>query len=272
MDFPPVEKFVEAAQHVNYATSSLTRERLESYLHGWAISIFLTMGYRLNLEDIGAILSHPDWTLSDIIDYWRGIQDPYWSLCSIPIICELIEDLGWKILRPALREILRYCTGDHEWPWYFESPSNYDQLWYCVPYPSRPESYFDMRNIISYYSQYAHRRKPNLRSSYAGELNRILQLNELLRMSLINGPDYLDYEMYDDVADMVSLWQTARKTGLLGGMYELADTSYYDQPGVLKCISSRMTILFIPGKIFPSKGRPLTSASPMTWSPSAEPK
>ena len=26
MDFPPVEKFVEAAQHVNYATSSLTRE------------------------------------------------------------------------------------------------------------------------------------------------------------------------------------------------------------------------------------------------------
>ena len=233
MDFDAVSKFVEAATACGYNNGTLTRERLESYLHGWAMAIFLTMGYRSGGVDIGGMLSHPGWSFEQILDFWVDIGDAYWQLCDVPIICDLIQEIAWPYLRNLLMEVISevfdYCIGSDPWPSYFETPSGFEDLWSCVPPQSRPEEYYDFKRMLEFYYQYSDIKKPNLRSTYSGELERAIDLFPLMEQTLVEGSSYLDYSM-----DGVDVNALGKKSGLLGGMYEILNEYYYDQPGVIK--------------------------------------
>jgi len=83
--------------------------------------------------------------------------------------------------------------------------------------------------MLEFYHQYSEIRKPNLRSTYSGEFERAIDLFPLMEQTLVEGSSYLDYEMGG-----VDVNVLGRKSGLLGGMYEVLNEYYYEQPGVVR--------------------------------------
>ncbi len=81
-NFVAVQRFVEAANSssVGWSIQNLTQERLESYLHGWAILTFLLYGYSVDdyAGTVGGIYAHPDWGFTYIREvFWWNIGSAY---------------------------------------------------------------------------------------------------------------------------------------------------------------------------------------------------
>ena len=237
-NFVPVQGFVEAANAVGYNVQNLTRERLESYMHGWGLMLFMAMGYRWNGSDAGAILSHPRWSPTDIADYIADIGDQNITMLNLPVIHDLIgeklEDMLKQDILALIGFVFEYCTGDEPWPSYFESVSGYDQLWNCVPPSLRPPEYAKYRSAVEYLVNYSTRRKPHLRSTYPTQLLEGLNFEGFIK-DMIDGQDYVWYNM-----EGKDIWSVARKSGLLGGMYGVDPShEYYLQPGIFKMFFER---------------------------------
>ena len=82
--FTPVEKFVEAANAVGYAGSTLTQDRLEAYLKGWGIANFFLMGWEKdgnNQKNLGGIVGHlGTWSTDSALNFMNNIGDNYWEI------------------------------------------------------------------------------------------------------------------------------------------------------------------------------------------------
>lgn len=88
INFPYVDSFVQA-MNACFEVDNLTRERLESYMHGWAILLFMAYGHERDQglfknKNIGGIMSHPDWTPSEIAGFWINVGDDFFQLNVTP--------------------------------------------------------------------------------------------------------------------------------------------------------------------------------------------
>lgn len=175
LNFLPVQRFIEAANAVGYRTSNLTQERLESYLHGWAMILFLAYGYRSNGSDVGGIFSHPNWTHRDIRSFWADIGDDFphhWAM-NIPFLDSYIRRRVYKTIYNAFN-FLDTLPPNLPWPEYFEFYLEFNRLWDCVP-PERqtPEALREFRKFsynLFYWNEYSQILEPYSRSSYSREV------------------------------------------------------------------------------------------------------
>ncbi|RKX68434.1 hypothetical protein DRP53_10780, partial [candidate division WOR-3 bacterium] len=235
IDFVPVEKFVEAAHAVGWEIKNLTRERLEAYLHGWAIFTFLLYGYRSDGSDIGGLLAHPNWTFEQYLHFVLDIgfeREPHWIFAALP---EWLQ----KIIREAAHQYLMvfFPEGLKEYPWpeYFESVANFDEFWRAVPEELKPKlqaEYERWRQNLRYWeeSDDGNPRTPRMRNSYADETKVAQELTKFYRESLRSGPNY--YAEYMEGLRL-DAWTIGRKAGLLAGLYPIPSDQYPRPPGVV---------------------------------------
>ncbi|MBN1699456.1 MAG: hypothetical protein JW881_18185, partial [Spirochaetales bacterium] len=234
MNFLAVEGFVEAAKAVNYKVNNLTQERMESYMHGWGISLFVLMGYRWDGSDKGGILGHPNWSPYDLITYIGDIGNQNVRLLDIPILHDLIIlkvgdviKIIMKIIKIILWISLEYCTANDPWPSYLESVTSYENLWKCVPEDKIPDDKNKYKSMIQYYQDYSTNRKPNLRSTYADQLEEGLNFKGFIK-DMIDGREFIWYKTNGN-----DTWNISRKAGLLGAMFDIdSSCEYYLQPGI----------------------------------------
>ncbi len=233
LSFDPIAGFVEAASEVEYSIQNLTHERLQAYMHGWAISLFWLMGYDWDESYKGMILSHPntDWVRIFIKIAGLGNRGDGNAIILIPTpkdllgtsVLTIIIDGGLPFV--LLQLALENCTYNYPWPSYLESVSEYERLWRCIRTTLRPAAYDKYRSVIQYYEDHSTEKKPNLRSTYADQLEEGLNFQEFIK-------DMLDGE-YTVWYNIDKGWIISRKAGLLGGMYDVdASEEYYLQPGI----------------------------------------
>lgn len=240
-----VKTFVNAANAVGYHTQNLTQERLEAYIHGWGIMIFLLYGYRKGGGELGAVLAHPNWTFSQVFNYYSNIGDDYFRVSQVPKLIKLFQAFGaegilyWfggalfdlfldKMLQNLIDKIVEFYLGNHPWPWYLQSTQGLDIIWDAVPYQYKSDTlthlYSVAREEIKYWQTYSSVTKPNLRESYDNEDADSKAFKPLIKEVLENGYGYYDYDGYS----------LSRKAGLSGGMHPIPDENFYRQPGISK--------------------------------------
>ncbi|KPJ72934.1 hypothetical protein AMJ52_04550, partial [candidate division TA06 bacterium DG_78] len=261
-NFDDVQTFVDAANAKNYSIQNLTRERLEAYIHGWSLMMFLLYGYRKGGGDYGGVLAHPNWTFSQIFNYYWDMGDDYFRVSQVPNLCALFQTFGaegleyWfgaalfdlgvdDILQEWTDKIIEAYLGSHPWPWYFENPEGIDLVyWNAIPLEYKTDSlehlYHIVRREIEYWSNYASIMKPNLRTSYYREHPDAVAFKPMIKATLDNGYSYYDY---DD-------WNLSRKAGLSGGIHSIPDAYYRRQPGISKMrFQDGSTPIFAPMSI-----------------------
>ncbi|RKZ21274.1 hypothetical protein DRQ18_04760, partial [bacterium] len=283
-DYPPIDRFVEAAQAVGYDIDNLTPDRLKAYLHGTAIALYFIYGALPDGRKAGGVPLHPQWTPSDsIIQYYEEmairnvlsddllndlylLKDVaelwYWlwnakdgivGICRGIILNHIIKEVFWTALAQYVKDTwgidLYYLRSGFKEPWYryLETPEMMDLVYNALPSSEQnveiidgvsfSKGYAKARRIVEFLDTYGDYKKPNLRSSYAEELNRAISLLSVWAQNVLQGPQYLDYTMIIpeyDPTKKVSIYAISRKAGVVGGIYPIDDPYYYDQPGVIK--------------------------------------
>ncbi len=282
LNFSPVQKFVEAAQATGYAGPGLTQERLESYLHGAAILLYMYYGYNESDQTYGGMFSHTNWNIEDII---RFVASPFLNQYSIQnihvegnaghvgdILIEAFVDLIlWSgvinliidptnyarnlILRnPMLfaQKIVHLANGSslwhREWTYFLEGTQGMDEA--IDSWENDSIVTMDLkilRREIGWWDLYCQQPAPSKREFYEGEVQRALNFADLYKLSVEHGQSYLDYES----------WSLARKAGVLGGMWEIdLRESYYHQPGVLSLSFSKNNNIVYTSQDIPIEGPP----------------
>jgi hypothetical protein len=258
MNITYVDSFVKAMNAV-FNMNNLTRERLESYLHGWAILTFFIYGHERVGEqniNIGGLMAHPNWTPSQIADFWDDIGDDFFQIRVTPAwFIDLIGYICCPIILPyIIRGIEDYIAGyipsilahlpysnlrnipqnqQLDWYIYLQTPSGLDVLKNAIP-PNQitPEvnlEYARARQNVFYWNEFASVKKPNFRGSYDEEkTTSTIYLQDLYKQTILNGNNYIDCIMSG-----INLYILSRKAGLLGGMYSAPNENYIRQPGVL---------------------------------------
>ncbi len=282
LNFSPVQKFVEAAQAIGYAGPGLTQERLESYLHGAAILLYMHYGYNDSDQTYGGMFSHTNWNIEDII---RFVASPFLNQYSIQnihvegnaghvgdILLEAFVDfILWSgvinliidptnyarnlILRnPMLfaQKIVHLANGSsswhREWTYFLEGTQGMDEA--IDSWENDSIVTLDLkilRREIGWWDLYCQQPAPSKREFYEGEVQRALNFVDLYKLSVEHGQSYLDYES----------WSLARKAGVLGGMWEIdLRQSYYHQPGVLSLSFSKNNTMVYTSQDIPIEGPP----------------
>ncbi|MEO0136172.1 MAG: hypothetical protein ABIL40_10085 [candidate division WOR-3 bacterium] len=249
-NFLPIQRFVDAANAVGYGTSSLTRERLEAYIHVAGIALFTLYGYERGGGNVGGVAGHPNWTFAQVADFVRKIGEGQWQILNMPEIYKLTNTIKTECAVTFVLKILKYYPEVygvhlHEGPWidvllniigtnpwytYLETPAGIDQLWAAIPNQFKPQyqdQYELLRSTISQWNQ-GEIKKPNLRTSYSEEISQAIAIREFYRQSLLQGSSYFDYEMNN-----TNVYQILRKQGPLGGLFTVYDTTYFRQPSIL---------------------------------------
>lgn len=239
-NFVEVQRFVNAANAVGWSIQNLTQERLESYLHGWAIFTFLFYGYTKDNYSgtVGGIFGHPNWGFTYIREnfWWKiglqGVSGLVWDIFHLP---------GW--LRDRLLDIvatkeiyklrfLAFLSGTESWYKYFQTQGGLWQLWQMVPDSLKTadawKEYHRAYWNLHYWQGSGAIKNPRLRSSYNDEASWAVEFKNLYKNSVNQGPSYLDLRWNN-----LDVWTTARKAGLLGGLYDVNDTTAPMQPGVI---------------------------------------
>ena len=244
LDFPEVAKFVQAA-NTYFSVDSLTPERLEAYMQGFAITWFMLAGYTNQdyQQDAGGVFAHTNWNFGDITEYVYGIAYDQFQWWVYPIIWTLegfIRSIIANCLHmtPDLGFAVAELTGLNDpWPSYFESPdaiSNWVEA-LREKYGDIPQELEDYVNTaIPYVSTWTRTYRganPCLRATYSGEFNTAVDLIPEQRRVLTGGPAKLSHVMDTPVAG-TQVYQMGLKAGLVGGMYEgnIGDR----QPGIAR--------------------------------------
>jgi hypothetical protein len=251
LDFLPVQRFVEAAESVDYATSSLTQERLESYLHGWAMLEFMLYGYTLDANgtphDTGGVVAHPGWSPMRITQFWDTVGtagQSGWHLYQIKNLLEVVQWFRYfPIIGPKIDSLLTSLEGvmhdydelvslDDPWPYYLGDTAGLAEFYAALPESLRTDSvqheYEDLYANLKMWQDYAQVLVPQDYQSYSREVPATLALSSLQGHTMEVGPS----DMSVDGVDVPAL---ARKAGLTGGMFTVPDTTTVRQPGVLDC-------------------------------------
>ncbi len=260
-DFTAVEKFIEAAQGVGYAGAGLTQERLESYIHGWAILHYMTYGHYSADDSWGGILAHVNWNAEDILKFVGSSMLDYYQVDILDIqgdaghlgdnltdvVADFLLSSGFlnMIVDPTnymrnyllhnpmlfLQRIGHLANGStlwyREWPYFLEGVEGLDEAvggiggWNNDSLVT--EDLRELRRELGYWELYAQYPPPCRREYYEGDLEKALGFANEFKKCVEQGPDYLDY----------TPWTVSRKSGVLGGMWEIDPSGdYYDQPGV----------------------------------------
>jgi len=244
----------------NESTGTLL-EQLGSYLHGWAISLFLLSGYRESYEDIGGLVFHPYWTGDDVLDFWVDlINENISANCPQPgyggvVINFIIQAfrmlIAKEVFKRKLKENLPFdwdLVGSRVWTTLFQNAENLDFLWGIIPDSLKTDTvrqwYHDLRRILTYWESYSSPsfRVPSYRSCYRGELQKSLNFEFYYSQSL------------DEWFELPVISEISLKSGVLGGVYELPETTYYYQPGVIKLHFERSGDLVYTVQDIPAEG------------------
>ncbi|MBE0433962.1 fibronectin type III domain-containing protein, partial [candidate division WOR-3 bacterium] len=253
-----IETFVTAANAVQYGTPSLTRERLEAYIHGSFVGFFILFGYEKGGSNIGGLAGHPNWNFADILDYLKNIGEDNFTagmLLSLAYDCVIrpmsassaitflhklltspLNVKPWAVdLIPYLdlaEDMIEDLPGS--WCTYLESPEGIATLWPAITnFYEFGSDYGKLSWTVLTWNQ-GTVKKPNLRASYSNEIGKAIALKDFYYQSLVNGSSYFDTWM-----DNRPIYTAMRKQGPLGGLFDVTDVTYYDQPTVLKMHFSR---------------------------------
>jgi hypothetical protein len=254
MNIAYVDSFVKAMNQT-FCMNNLTRERLESYLHGWAILMFFIYGHERVGEqniNIGGLLAHPYWYPQQIADFWDDIGDDFFKMRVAP--AWFIDLMGYICLPTLYHRIRGYFVGQvtsdilarlpysnlrnipqgqqMDWYKYWQTPENLLILQNAVPASEMtPEVSQELARVernVFYWNQYAQIKKPNLRDSYSEEKNVSVNIQQLYFDAMVNWSNYININM-----NGVDAFALSRKAGLTGGMYSVPNENYGREPGVL---------------------------------------
>jgi len=257
-DFMPVRRFVEAVIAKGYMTGNVStlQERLEAYMYGWSILIYALYHGDIGGNNLGAIFRNPDWNAEDIFvylvepaldciyvtDVWvegdaGHLGDNLTELLgngliyAIELFVDPVSMFSDKLVEDPLffaTRIFYLANGIEHWnyPWtFFLSPSGVDEI-YSV-FGSDTVYVRELKLIrreVGYWYTYADWPPPYRREFYAKEQLNAMAMGNVYTDILLGGPSSLDYWA----------WPLARKAGVLGGIDTLPDTTYYQQPGVVR--------------------------------------
>jgi hypothetical protein len=234
-NFEPIQRFVEAAyaSSVGYDVDNLTPDRMRSYMHGWAVILYFIIGTRLNpTSEIGGIFGHPEWTPLDVHNFILGIFDDAVSSSFLFHILDLwggfwdsmidfsihSKIYGFWFIEALIPEYFDIDDPTYPWPYYLESTEGWNSLW--ADEGEKPDIINKIGSAIDYYERFSTEKKPNLRSTYADQLEEGLNFTGFIKDMIDN-----NYS--------VEGWDISRKAGLLGGMYDVDNSrEYYLQPGI----------------------------------------
>ena len=250
LDFPAVQTFVDVA-HRYFDVQHLTRERLESYMHGYAISWFMLAGYPGdNTDEAGGVFRHSEWTYQDITNYVKNIGSQYlgfrWWVHLLPTPTQwIVYTIMHVSYDNAFRGFLAELPLALPWPRYFE---HQDQV---IEWRDAVNALYQahgdvvpqvlvaaaerIRTYVSYWD--AHHLGPNpcVQSRYAGEAGLALELTPEHKKGLEGGPPYLNHVM--DVPPHTQTRLLGLKAGLVGAMS--GDDTRGRQPGIASLGFSR---------------------------------
>ncbi len=257
---------VDAMQGVGYG-SNVTYERLRAYMWAWGVLNFLMAGY--HHSDIsgtaGGLFRHPEWTPVEIRDWFRGLGDENFHLLieirpGVPLVDEIVAflelivntllgtieeilnifDVGWVSGGMALAQIL---YGNH-----YDVPECQAALPATVPWVEilADTAYVDgfaacldalgveiattvlsdIGGFVRWWQRYGSQRKPMLHIGYRREMRRWEELFAELREARDRGISELHYRDHN--------WEISRKSGVLGGFWDVPNDRVIEQPGVFR--------------------------------------
>ncbi len=235
--FTPIQKYVEASNAVGWQVANLSHDRLRSYLHGWAIATFMLYGYKRDGTCAGGMFSHPDWSIDYLVDeFWYDIGSYYyepWWLGILPnSVQNWLKRSAWENM--GIREWLKQAFGSYPWPQYFEHSDKLEELWNSVPdslkTPEAQQEYYGaLENLRSWQDTPGNQiLEPRKRTSYSTEASLAVEFKDFYKNSVNQGPAYLDLKWNN-----LKVYTTARKAGLLGGLYDISSEAYSRQPGII---------------------------------------
>lgn len=255
-DFPQIDSFVKAMNAV-FEMNNLNRERLESYLHGYAILLFMFYGYSredLTNVNMGGPMGHPEWQPQQIADFWDNIGDDFFQVrITTPWFLDLLFFLRFPIIYPFAwfakqaiigsfilwpsakmpYSVLRNISPQDSWTTYLQTPTKLENLWNAIPESLKTDSiteeYQRAKSNLILWNDKAEVKKPNLRESYIEEESVSVAIDDLYHDALFGGVSYISPNSSEMVTYCIS-----HKAGLLGGMFNPAEDRYYRQPGILK--------------------------------------
>ncbi|RKX70885.1 hypothetical protein DRP53_03565, partial [candidate division WOR-3 bacterium] len=239
-DFLPVKRYVDAAKAVGWNVKNLTQERLESYLTGWGILMFLLYGYKPDGTEIGGLYAHPLWSFDQYFEFVGEIgsdfiKPPWYIKLLEPIIQKYLKRTAFQIVRRLFPEVY----GEKPWPTYFETRESLKDLFESMP-PDLKEAlwseYCRMDRNLEFWEKSAkpdkHPRPPQKQSSYIDEPTIAVELNKFYKKSLAEGPGYIDEKMTYH-GKRLEVWTIARKAGLLAGLYSIPEPVFPRPPGIV---------------------------------------
>jgi|GEM_PF-2480497 len=235
--FTPIQKYIEASNAVGWQVANLSHDRLRSYLHGFAIATFMLYGYKRDGSCAGGVFSHPDWSIDYLVDeFWYDIGSYYYEPWYLGILPNVVQDwlkrTAWENM--GIKEWLKQAYGSYPWPQYLEDFDKLEELWNGIPDSLKtPEAYLEYRraraNLESWQTTPSnHILEPRLRNTYSTEASLALDFRDLCKTSINQGPSDLSLEW-----NGLDVWTTARKAGLLGGLYDIPSALYSRQPGII---------------------------------------
>jgi len=221
-------------------------QQLGSYMHVWAISSFLLCGYKGDYEGIGGLMLSPEWTGSDIKDFWNDVilqwvdADLSGPWEWIPLLDWLVNNVFVPLAKvefersnrlisllnlPINLDAMEYVA----WSALLEDTSGLDYLWSIIDDSLKTDSlrnqFYDLRREVKYWQRYSQPvdRVPSFRGIYSDELEKSLAFTFFYQEALAHGFEFPERN------------QSQLKAGVLGGMWPVYgnENEYYDQPGVV---------------------------------------
>jgi hypothetical protein len=237
LHFIPIQRYIEASNAVGWQVTNLSHDRLRSYLHGFAIATFMLYGYKRDGSSAGGMFSHSDWSIDYLVDYfWYDIGSYYyqpWYLGILPgVVQDWLKRSAWENM--GIKEWLKQACGSYPWPQYFERLDRLENLWDGIPdslKTSEAEREYSRAWTNLWFWQTTpsnHILEPRKRTSYSTEASLAIEFKDLCKASINQGPEYLDVQWNN-----LDVWTTARKAGLLGGLYDIPSEQYSRQPGII---------------------------------------
>ncbi|MCF6192130.1 MAG: hypothetical protein L3J76_03210, partial [Candidatus Hydrothermae bacterium] len=252
-------------QGVGYGRN-VTYERLRAYMWGWGVLNFLIAGF--HHADIsgtaGGLLRHPEWTLADIKNWFQGLGDENFHLdidleSGNPLfnvvldilefvinnylaIAEAIQHMfgsGWAswaigefemVFMVHGMELGDVCPVSGPWVGFLADTTKMDQIISCLnlylDMSSADASLSKIREYIGWWQRYGSLREPMMRISYGREITRWERLFAELREARDRGVETLHYRDHN--------WEISRKSGILGGFWDVPNDRVIEQPGVFR--------------------------------------
>jgi len=230
-------------------------------MYSWSILLYAIYHGDIGEDNLGAIFRHPDWNAEDIFQYIAApaldcfyVSDVHFSgnpghlgdqlgAIAVNVLiygAEAFVDpttfFSHKFMDNSTVIIVRlfhHANGMSHWNYswtYFLSPSGIDELYTSF----RPDSALArdlnlLRMEVGYWYLHTSWPKPYQREFYAREEKNAVNMKSVYRTILNEGTTSVNY----------TSWPIARKAGVLGGIYELNDTTFNQQPGVFKLYFTR---------------------------------